>query len=78
MRAFPNPSSGQFNLSYPVHPEAGLLEVLDMQGRVVYQSRLAAWSQVHRVVLEGEAAGMYQCRVRWGARQAVVRVVVEP
>lgn len=72
----PNPSNGQFNLSFPVQPEAGTLEVLDMQGRVVYQSRLAAWSQVHRVALGGEAAGMYQCRLRWGARSISTRIIV--
>jgi hypothetical protein len=78
VQAFPNPSNGHFNLSYPVQPEAGLLEVLDMQGRVVYQSRLAAWSQVHRVALGGEAAGMYQCRVSWGTKQATTRIILEP
>lgn len=76
VQAYPNPSNGQFNLSYPVQPEAGLLEVLDIQGRVVYQSRLAAWSQVHRVALGGEAAGMYQCRLRWGARSISTRIIV--
>jgi len=72
----PNPSNGQFTLSYPVQPEAGMLEVLDMQGRMVYQSRLAAWSQVHRVALGGEAAGMYQCRLRWGARSISTRIII--
>jgi hypothetical protein len=78
VQAYPNPSNGQFNLNYPVQPETGLLEVLDMQGRVVYQSRLAAWSQVHRVALGGEAAGMYQCRVSWGTKQATTRIILEP
>jgi hypothetical protein len=76
VRVYPNPSNGQFNLSYPVQPEAGLLEVLDIQGRVVYHSRLAAWSQVHAVGLEGEAAGMYHCRLRWGAQAASTRIII--
>ncbi|MDX9750629.1 MAG: T9SS type A sorting domain-containing protein [Flavobacteriales bacterium] len=75
-QAYPNPSNGQFNLSYPVQPEAGTLEVLDMQGRVVYQSRLAAWSQVHAVGLEGKAEGMYHCRLTWGARSASTRIII--
>jgi hypothetical protein len=77
-RAFPNPSNGTFMLSYPVQPEAGLLEVLDMQGRVVYRSPLAAWSQVQHVELQDVASGMYQCRLRWGALQATTRVILEP
>lgn len=75
-QAYPNPGNGQFNLSYPVQSEAGILEVLDANGRVVYQSRLAAWSQVHGVVLEGEAVGMYHCRVRWGTRSASTRIIL--
>ena len=76
--AYPNPSNGAFTVSYAAQPEAGTLEVLDMQGRAVYRSRLPAWSQVHRVVLERGAAGMYQCRVSWGVHQATTRVVVRP
>lgn len=77
IRAFPNPSDGRFTLSYPVQATAGLLEVLDLQGRVVYSRRLAAWSQVHTVELENVQAGMYQCKLQWNARRASIRVVVE-
>ena len=77
VQAYPNPSNGRFNLSYPVQPEAGVLEVLDTQGRLVYQKRLAAWSQVHHVELPGEARGMYHCRLSWGIRAVSVRVIVE-
>lgn len=75
--AYPNPSNGRFNLSYPAQYEAGLLEVLDATGGVVYRSRLAAGSQVHNVPLEGAAAGLYLCRVRWGAQTATTRVLLE-
>lgn len=85
LRVYPNPGNGQFTLTYPVQPEAGMLEVLDLQGRVVYQKRLAAWSQVHAVVLPREAAGlpavqagMYLCRLSWGAKQISTRIILEP
>jgi len=77
LQAYPNPSSGVFSLSYPVQPSAGELEVLDLSGRLVLRERLPAWSQVHRVVLQGEAAGMYQCRMTWGAQRATTRIVFE-
>lgn len=77
VRVYPNPCNGRFNLSYPAQPEAGLLEVLDATGGVVYRSRLSAWSQVHNVPLEGAAAGLYLCRVRWGAQTATTRVLLE-
>ncbi len=75
--AGPNPSNGRFNLSYPAQPEAGLLEVLDATGGVVCRSRLAAGSQVHNVPMEGAAAGLYLCRVRWGVQAVTARVLLE-
>ena len=50
----------------------------DMQGRLVYQKRLAAWSQVHHVELPGEARGMYHCRLTWGSRATSVRIILQP
>ncbi|MBK8499181.1 MAG: T9SS type A sorting domain-containing protein [Flavobacteriales bacterium] len=63
-------------MSYPVQARAGLLELLDMQGRVVYRNRLAAWSQVHAVELEEVQAGMYQCKLQWGGQSTAVRIIV--
>lgn len=74
--AAPNPSAGAFTLTYPAQATAGLLEVLDVQGRVVYRQRLAAWSQVHSVALEQVQAGLYHCRLQWGAHGTTVRVIV--
>ena len=71
-------STGTFALSFAAHPEPGLLEVLDVQGRVVYQHRLAAWSQIHNVALENTPAGLYNCRMQWGTRSANTRVILQP
>ena len=78
VRVYPNPGNGQFTLTYPVQPEAGMLEVLDLQGRVVYRTRLSAWSQVHAVEIPHEARGMYLCRLSWGAKQISTRIILEP
>jgi hypothetical protein len=56
----------------------GELEVRDLSGRLVLRERTPQWSQVHRVALRGKAAGIYQCRVAWGSRSAVVRVMIDP
>ena len=76
LQAYPNPTTGAFALSYPAQAAAGLLEVHDLSGRLVLREKLPAWSQVHRIELEGEAAGMYQCRLAWGATSATVRVIL--
>lgn len=77
IQAYPNPSNGTFTLSYAVQPIAGELEVRDLSGRLVLRERISPWTQMHRVQLEGEAAGMYQCKMTWGAHAATTRIMLE-
>ncbi|MBP7409427.1 MAG: T9SS type A sorting domain-containing protein [Flavobacteriales bacterium] len=74
--AYPNPSNGAFTLSYPVQSVVGELEVRDLSGRLVLRERIPQWSQVHRVVLHSEAAGLYQCQMRWGASSIATRIIL--
>ncbi|MBS1546299.1 MAG: hypothetical protein JST38_14050 [Bacteroidetes bacterium] len=74
--AVPNPSLGQFMLHYPAHAGVGWLEVRNLAGQVVLRERIPQWSTVHEVVLEGEAAGMYQCSLRWGLEIMTTRIVI--
>ncbi len=77
VQAYPNPSNGRFTLSYAPQPEAGELEVRDQAGRIVLREYLPPWSQMHQVVVQGAAAGMYQCLLRWGAHMATARSIIE-
>ena len=77
IQAYPNPSDGWFNLSYPAQSVVGELEVRDLSGRLVLRERIPQWSQVHRVGLN-VAAGMYQCSMAWGAQRATARIILEP
>lgn len=74
--AYPNPSGGEFNVSYRAQPVAGTLEVRDVEGRIVYRQRLPQWSTVHRVALNNMAAGLYQCTLRWGTTATTTRVII--
>ncbi len=76
VRAFPNPSDGRFMLGYAAHAGVGWLEVRNLVGQVVLRERIPQWSTVHAVALEGEAAGMYQCSLRWGMETMTTRVVI--
>lgn len=76
--AYPNPSSGAFTLNYPAQSVVGELEVRDLSGRVVLHESIPQWSQVHNVALHGEAAGMYQSRLRWGTRSISTRIILAP
>jgi hypothetical protein len=72
----PNPSRGAFRLHYPAHPAAGRLEVRDLQGRLVLHEYIAPWSTVHAVELAGQAAGLYNCSLRWGMESLNARVII--
>jgi len=75
---YPNPSDGEFALSYSSQPNAGLLEVFDLAGHLVLRERLPAWSTLHNMQLRKGQAGMYHCRLQWGARSTTVRVILQP
>ena len=74
---FPNPNVGSFSLSFAPQPGAGVVEVFDVNGRVVHSEGVAPWSQLKRMELAGLSAGVYQCRLRFGQAVATKRFVVE-
>ena len=76
LSVMPNPSNGQFTLSYPAQAEVGVLEVRDALGHLVRSDRLSPNGTEHRVKLELQPAGLYYCLVNWNSRTAAVRVVV--
>ena len=76
VRAYPNPCTGAFTLSYGAQSTVGDLEVRDLAGRFVLRERIPQWSTVHRVTLHSEAAGLYQCRLRWGVRSVSTRIII--
>ena len=65
---FPNPGNGEFNLRYAGTSGRTLLEVIDMQGRLVYQQSVPmTHGQVHTVNVAGKlAAGSYTVRLSNG------------
>ena len=77
MSLYPNPNAGTFSLSFAPQPEAGLLEVHDINGRLVHSEPVAPWSQLKRVQLPTLKAGVYQCRLRFGKVNASKRFVIE-
>lgn len=76
VRAYPNPTTGTFNLSYAAQPTVGELELRDVSGRVVLRDRLPQWSTGHAVSLAGQAAGLYNCSLRWGSRSGNTRIML--
>jgi len=77
LQVFPNPTLGNFQVSYSAHATVGVLTVLDAHGKVVYQHRIPQWSTVHALQLAEQAPGMYHCRLVWGNEQLTSRIVVQ-
>jgi hypothetical protein len=65
LKVFPNPSNGVFTLSFPVQSEAGVVEIFDVNGRLVFKEGVAQWSQFKRVDVSLLPNGVYMCRMRW-------------
>ncbi len=66
VRAHPNPSTGQFTISYAANSEVGSLEVIDAAGRVVLQERIPQWSTIHNFDISDQEHGAYTATIRWG------------
>lgn len=74
---YPNPNAGAFTINFAPQPVAGTLEVHALDGRLVYHDGVAPWSQLKRVDLPRLAPGMYQCTLRFGEGEGVMRFVIE-
>jgi hypothetical protein len=65
LKASPNPSNGYFTLTFPVQSLGGVMEIYDVNGKVVFREQVAPWSQIKRVDLTAIPNGVYMCRMRW-------------
>jgi hypothetical protein len=65
LKASPNPSNGYFTLTFPVQREGGVMEIYDVNGKIVFREQVAPWSQIKRVDLTAIPNGVYMCRMRW-------------
>lgn len=76
LNVFPNPAAGRIQLEFPegMTGEA-VLQLQDMQGRVVYQSR-GEWQRWRSIDLNHVPAGIYMLTVRSPGYTASAKVVV--
>jgi hypothetical protein len=70
----PNPSNGSFTVSIPKEIESGIVDVLDMQGKVVYSNNFQGTQQLLNLDLN---KGMYLLRI-WDTETVYnAKIVVE-
>jgi hypothetical protein len=61
----PNPNNGSFKISYLLpQNSAGRIEVMDVQGKIVFQMQLPPWSTMQQITLpQNISEGIYTCAV---------------
>lgn len=73
---FPNPTSGHIQLQWQLKkPIKATIEVLDMQGRVVYRKNSLQTSMA--IDLSNQARGVYMVRLRTEEGQSVKKIVLK-
>ncbi len=74
----PNPSTGKFRILYLLpQGQKGMLEIFDINGRIIYQMNLPPWSTMQLVELPDIiSAGIYNCVVSSGMERANKKIVL--
>lgn len=78
VKAYPNPSTGNFNLSFPVQSESGMMEIYNVNGKRIHQEYIAAWSQLKRIDLTSLLnKGIYFCKLRWVHQETSIKIIID-
>jgi hypothetical protein len=74
----PNPTNGNFKITYLLpQNKSGKLEVVDINGRRIYEMNLPPWSTMQEVNLpKSISAGVYNCMITSGGERGSKKVVV--
>jgi hypothetical protein len=74
----PNPTNGNFKITYLLpQNKSGKLEVVDINGRRIYEMNLPPWSTMQEVELpKSISAGVYNCMITSGGERGSKKVVV--
>lgn len=74
----PNPTNGNFKITYLLpQNKSGKLEVVDINGRRIYDMNLPPWSTMQEVSLpKNIASGVYNCMITSGGERGSKKVVV--
>ena len=77
LSVYPNPSQGQFFLKNLSSSREASIQIVDMQGKVVYQEdAFLAGNAVHEINVSEIAAGMYLLKVQSNEQIGMERIVI--
>ena len=79
LKVYPNPViDNRFTITYLLEKnKKGLLEVFDVEGRVVYKQLLPQWSTMQNVTVSVLHSGIYLLRLTSGENIVATKMVVQ-
>lgn len=72
---YPNPARSYINISYTLQPEDAKIEILDVNGRTIYNQK--AESVLNRINTNQLPSGLYYLRSVQGQKQKVKKFIIE-
>ena len=77
-RVYPNPNNGEFKIGYQLPQNTpGFIEILDINGKLIWSRQLPAWSTIHNISLgENIAPGFYLMSIQSGNNLAIQKLII--
>nr|MBK9650854.1 T9SS type A sorting domain-containing protein [Bacteroidota bacterium] len=73
----PNPNKGIFKIIYLLRQnKSGLLDIIDMQGKIIYSQNLPAWSSLQNIKLPNVTQGAYVVRISSGGNEISKKMTI--
>ena len=79
LSVFPNPVAGNhFTITYKLEQnKKGLLEVIDVEGRIIYKQALPQWSTIQNITIPGLHSGLYLLRLTSGISIVTIKIFAQ-
>jgi len=77
IKVFPNPTTGNFTLQFNPQPTTGIVQLYNINSKLVLQQNIAPYSQYKHLNITNLAQGIYLCKLKWGIVEASVKVIKE-
>ena len=75
---YPNPNSGVFNIGYQLpQNKPGLIEILDINGKLLWSRNLPAWSSTQKIIHNDRLPqGFYLIRLKSDKKFATQKLII--